>query len=218
MEAVRCHGPAHLWWASLDHRNTAADWSALSPDEQQRARTFVFDLDRQRHVAAHASLRDILAKRLGQAPSSLRFAAGPHGKPRLAAERTCPHFNLSHSDGGALVAISAGPEVGVDLERERDLDDAALLAARVFTPAEQTEWARTPEPLRSRAFLTGWTRKEACLKAIGSGLSVEPATFEAGLDPCDRMVRMGAPGWPALVEVHSLDLGTGWVGAVAWVC
>lgn len=216
MRVVHCQGPAQVWWVSLDGRNPAADASAVSLDEQQRARSFVVDLDRQRHVASHAALRDVLARHLGCEPLSLRFAAGPHGKPRIA-DPTRPHFNLSHSQGGALIALSAGPEVGVDLEAARDLDDAAVLAARVFTPAEQEEWLRTPEPLRSRAFLSGWTRKEACLKAIGSGLSVEPATFEAGLDPCNRMVRMGAPGWPAHVEVHSLDLGPDWLGAVAWV-
>lgn len=216
MRAVQCHGPARVWWVPLDGRDPAADWSALSLDEHQRARSFVFDLDRQRHVASHAALREVLARHLGRHPVSLRFVAGPNGKPRLA-EPDRPHFNLSHSQGGALIALSAGPEVGVDLEAARDMDDVAALAARVFTPAEQAQWARTPKPLRSRAFLSGWTRKEACLKAIGSGLSVEPATFEAGLDPFDRTVRMGNPGWPADVEVQSLDLGPDWLGAVAWV-
>jgi len=34
---------------------------------------------------------------------------------------------------------------------------------------------------RSRAFLVGWTRKEACLKAVGAGLLLDTRTFEAGL-------------------------------------
>jgi 4'-phosphopantetheinyl transferase len=45
--------------------------------------------------------------------------------------------------------------------------------------------------------MTLWTRKEACLKALGTGLTLDPARFEVGLAPEPT----GAHGALAL-EVH----------------
>ena len=40
-------------------------------------------------------------------------------------------------------------------------------------------------------FLIGWTRKEACLKALGIGLGMEPATLHVGI--CEGRRRIPVP-------------------------
>ena len=61
------------------------------------------------------------------------FQLGLTGKPALL-EWACPsastEFNLSHSRGRMLMAISNKQDIGVDLEQIRDKVQAAKLAER----------------------------------------------------------------------------------------
>src|SRR5205085_12445924 len=101
------------------------------------------------------------------------------GKPWLADEAGWA-FSLSHCGDVAAIAVTQQGAIGVDLEVERDMPDALALAALNFTPSECEQLRALPGSERDAAFLRCWTRKEACLKAIGSGLSIAPCSFEAG--------------------------------------
>ncbi len=86
-------------------------------------------------------------------------------------------FNLSHTDGAAVVAISVRDEIGVDVERVRQDINVLELSDRFFSSAE-TEWVRAqPEAEQARAFYLCWTAKEAYVKACGTGLSMPLARF-----------------------------------------
>ena len=93
----------------------------------------------------------------------------PGAKPRLVTDETVD-FNLSYTAGGVVCAVSRHWRVGIDLERHRPLSPAALSAR--FTAAEWALLETHPDP--ERAALDLWVRKEAVLKAHGSGLSVAP--------------------------------------------
>jgi 4'-phosphopantetheinyl transferase len=163
--------------------------ACLSAGEQHKATRFVFERDRRRYRAAHVQLRALLSGRCGVAPAALEFAEGQFGKPRLNALPDCA-FNLSHSEDLAVVLIANHGEVGVDIEMLRSMPDAQVLAERNFSRSECKSLRAVEPGARDRAFLTGWTRKEACLKAIGSGLSIAPDTFTAGLhnDRCTATI------------------------------
>jgi 4'-phosphopantetheinyl transferase len=169
----------------------------LSADERHRAGRFAFARERRRYIVARARLRQLLGERLGAAPESLQFVYKPHGKPALAR---CPgqrdlRFNVSHCGEVAAYAFAEGREVGVDVEREREIEDAEAIAERCFSPAER-------DACRVLGFLYCWTRKEAFVKALGSGLS----------SPLPELDVSGAPqGW----SVQSFVPGPGLVGAVA---
>jgi 4'-phosphopantetheinyl transferase len=105
-----------IWQWRLDHGAI----ELLSADERARAGQFMFDRDRRRYIAARARLRIILARYVGQAPAALQFHYGPHGKPALDGIS----FNLSHSADLALLAVSRGTVVGVDIERVRPIAGA----------------------------------------------------------------------------------------------
>ncbi len=185
------------WSWSLDaelHVEGGAE-SLLSPDEIGRSRAFAsLDL-RRRFVAARAGLRLALGRHLGCDPRILSFVQDTFGKPRLAGSRTV-HFSLSHSGGEAVVAISDTLEVGADIEHMRPVEHIDL-ARRYFHPNERDAIERPAHSEDQRqVFFRTWTLKEAVVKSLGVGLSVELDSFEVSADPAlPRLVRApeGAP-------------------------
>lgn len=162
----------HVHACPLDrhrHRLDAAG-RLLAADELARAARFRSAAARDEFLLARLLLRDILAGHLGHPPGA--FAYGAFGKPMLSDGGL--EFNLSHSRGWMLVAVSASHPVGVDIERcDAVLDPLAL--ARTGLPAADLEvLLGTPPEARSVRFCALWTRWEACLKALGSGLGRPP--------------------------------------------
>ena len=196
-------GTLQLWWTDLDALPPdASAEDVLSADERARAARFVRDVHRRRYTAAHTRLRELLALHTGQAAAQLQFDIGRFGKPALRGEPSCA-FNMSHSQELAAFALAPEGEIGVDIERLCEMPDTEALARHHFTPAEQAALAHAPAADRTLVFLYGWTRKEACLKAIGCGLQVDPHTFEVGLHPGRRDVSVLSPDGPVTVAVES---------------
>ena len=191
-----------LWLAELQRLPSIAMQSCLSEEEQHKASRFVFERDRQRYLSAHVKLRRLLGDALALPPEKLDFGAGPFGKPYLRNRVICA-FNLSHSEDLAVVLIAKQGEVGIDIEMLRPMPDALALADRNFSRTECISLRAVDPAVRDLAFLTGWTRKEACLKAIGSGLSIAPDTFTAGLQHDRCTTTIPTPEGLATVTVQS---------------
>jgi 4'-phosphopantetheinyl transferase len=167
-------GEIHLWRAALDNsiRLSGAE-SVLSRDEILRAGRYIQVLDRERFIAAHGALRMVLGLYLSADPQSLEFCMGPTGKPALVQTFTDLRFNLSHSGDFALIAVTRGREVGVDLERvQRDIELDPIIE-HYFEPDEAWDLRTAPPHERVARFFDLWTRKEACLKAEGTGLGAK---------------------------------------------
>jgi 4'-phosphopantetheinyl transferase len=143
----------------------------------------------------------------------VQLAEGVHGKPYLP-ESSSPglEFNLSHSDDVVVVAVSRDRHVGVDVERLHSDLDIDGLARRLFTPAERALLARTPTPQRPDIFITLWTRKEAILKAAGTGFTVPAEQVEA---VPGRPVRVASPDLPARWSIGGFVTRPGYRAAVA---
>jgi 4'-phosphopantetheinyl transferase len=191
----------------------AAQW--LDEHERARAGRYRFERDRRRYIDAHAVLRLLLSARIGVAPERVAFEIDESGKPRLHPAGCA--FSMSRSEDLVLVAMADAGEIGADVERLRSLPDLDALAERCLTPAERAALAALPPAERDLAFMRAWTRKEACLKALGTGLRIEPSTFDAGLHAVDGAVRIDTPQGAAALFVQSLPDGADWVGAVARV-
>ena len=204
-----------LWLADLDSPVDDADhW--LDEAEQARAARFVFEADRRRYRAAHVAMRWVLAQRF-RLPPRAALALGPHGKPRLPGPAT-GSFNLSHAGGWALIGARTGGEIGVDLELLRPIDDLDGMSRHHLAREELDELSAAPDAeAANRAFLSGWTRKEACVKALGSGLSVAPDTFAAGLGDAPRELIIHFEDREVPVRVASVFVGAGMLAAVAEV-
>ena len=153
----------------------------LDLDELKRAAAFKFDRDRRRFLIAHGLTRIVLGSILGIPPAAVRFRREPEGKPQLDEDYSDVRFNLSHSGERAVLAVTNGREVGIDLEQEHQLEVLAF-ARLFFSPGERLALEITPPAERLRAFFKVWTRKESFIKAIGSGLSFPLAGFHVSLD------------------------------------
>jgi 4'-phosphopantetheinyl transferase len=226
--------PFDLWLVDLDGGfvdagNPADALDTLDDLERARAARFAFERDRRRWIAARRALRHLLGLRTHTPAAQLRFGEGAFGKPHLLGHPDCA-FSLSHSDRFALIAIGGdavpggGGEVGVDLELHKPLPDLAELARHCFTREERHAIEKMPADRRERSFLSVWTRKEACLKALGYGLQIEPASFAAGVSeacdnhvPDERTIEIDTPSGIKTVIVASLELPGPIVGALARV-
>ncbi len=189
----------------------------LSPDERERADRLRVEPAARRFTLARAALRTLLAECLDASPRALTFTYGPHGKPSLPGPL---QFNLSHSRGLALVALAVDAEVGVDVEKEREVPDALDIARRMFAPAEREALASVDERFRSAAFLRCWTRKEAFVKTTGDGLRLPLDAFEVTfVDPTGpaRLLRVDATdGSESPFRMAALAPAPGFWGALCW--
>ena len=159
------------------------EWSVLADEERVGALRFVRPRDRRRFTVCRGSLRMILGRLLSRPAERLAFRSGPGGKPELAADtdrehRSSPRFNVTHSHELALIAVSLERELGVDLERIRSISESARIVESYFTPAELAQFTALDPSQRDEAFMRGWTRKEAILKAKGVGLAGLATAFE----------------------------------------
>lgn len=170
----------------------------LSAEEQRRSARFRFAHLTERYIVAHGRLRQLLAEQLQMPPRDLQFAAGPHGKPRLAGAAAASglQFNLSHSGNWGLVGWSRGRAIGVDIELRREMRDEAALVHRYFSPVEIAAYEALPAERRQEGFFNAWTRKEAYVKAVGRGLALSLSSFDVSLDngPGARLLRPSAEG------------------------
>jgi 4'-phosphopantetheinyl transferase len=168
------------------------DLAVLDPAERARAGRFKFERDRIRYIAAHARMRRHLAAVLGVSATQVPLAATGNGKPvfdadaapvaRAAAAGRPLCFNLSHS--GAVGYLVIAPfSVGVDVELDRPLDDLQPLIDSYCSPGEVAALAALPSAQRRSGFLGVWTRKEAVLKAWGTGIGAIPLdALHVGID------------------------------------
>jgi 4'-phosphopantetheinyl transferase len=200
-------GEVHLWCGTIESGiaclNTKGD---LCEDEWARVHRLAEGRVRETFFVARKALRALLGRYSGDDPRHLRFAYGASGKPHLVqpSVRQPLHFNLSHTGGMFGIAITTTGELGFDVERLDRRFDLFTMAEQILTPSERVEWARLPVAHRQRAVLRYWTRKEAMLKASGSGLSVSPDTVEVGWQEAPK-------GW----TVHSLMPSHGYIGCIA---
>lgn len=187
----------HLWQVPLTPAQAGlADLlTLLSEAERTRAQQFHFERHRQRFVAGRAALRLVLSRYTGVPAVAVPLAVGAFGKPALAEPAAGLHFNLTHAEDLALLAVTTGRELGVDLERVRPLPDLEAVAEHFFSTAERAEVLAQPPAQRPPVFFTCWTRKEAYLKAIGTGLA-EP------LQHFDVTPLTGPPPEPLWVQPH----------------
>jgi 4'-phosphopantetheinyl transferase len=155
----------------------------LAADEHERANRFVFDRHRFRYIRTRAALRALLGRHLNVSPADVALTTAPGGKPFLADTRASLFFNVSHSGDLALIALTRGGEIGIDLEAVRPrADDWVALARRYFAAEEVEELESYTSADRVQAFFRGWTRKEAIVKLLGDGLRMPLDRFVVPLD------------------------------------
>jgi 4'-phosphopantetheinyl transferase len=193
-----------LWWVDLDLYAARLPLEGLSANEHARALSFAFGTDARRFLARRHALRSILAARTGLR-EALIFRTSRLGKPFLR-NAAALHFSSSQSGSEAVIAVCEGHPVGVDVEIVREVVDADALTRLHFTASERAAWLEEAGDRKDRAFLTCWTRKEACVKALGLGFRLSPESFDVGCSGGLRVAELLVATGPRGVEVESLSL------------
>lgn len=166
----------HIWRIPLDEPQDRLDHfrGLLTSKEQQQADRFLFEDHRRRFIVGRGQLRTLIGQYIGATPPEVRFQYSNLGKPSISAEDSDSgiQFNLTNSKDWALLAVTAGDELGIDMEGIREMSDMEGLARRFFAQPEISAITQHASPSkRLQAFFRCWTRKEAFLKAIGTGLT-----------------------------------------------
>lgn len=197
---------AHLWIGPVSQERLpqwVADATLLDSRERDRAQRLAPADNRTMFLASHAALRLVLSLYTGTAPRELAFETRQGQRPELvsSAEPLPVRFSLTHTIGLFAVAVTRRAACGVDAEQ---LSAGVLDGATLRTTLSASELERV-RPLEGNeavlAFHRLWTRKEAVLKAMGTGLRVDPRCVS--VDAEDEAACVNDPS----VELH---LRTGW--------
>lgn len=156
----------------------------LSDEELQRGNRLLDQRVRDRFFVGRGVLRVMLAEQLNVSPRTIALAQGEFGKLHLAdGGRDGIRFNVSHAGDYLLLVFAAGCEVGCDLEQLRQDLPFRAMAERYFSPREREELFGLQPDQQLAAFYRCWTRKEAYLKATGTGFSQLCTDFDVSLLP-----------------------------------
>jgi 4'-phosphopantetheinyl transferase len=213
------NGEVHVWRVELEQPDNQVQKfrSTLEPEERYRASRFYFERHRRAFVVGRGFLRYVLARYLETKPEALRFSYGPYGKPALDGEHRTSRlrFNMSHSHGLALYAITEDNELGVDVEHIRADFASEEIAQRFFSRCEVEAFNAVPKEEQVAAFFRCWARKEAFIKATGKGLSQPLDAFDVTLAPglAAALLRVDdedASRW----SLCDIDVGEDYAGAL----
>ncbi|HEU4990512.1 MAG: 4'-phosphopantetheinyl transferase superfamily protein [Gemmatimonadota bacterium] len=192
--ALSASGPApvlskhdiHVWHATLaaTPENLAGAAQMLPEAEREKTALVASEAQRARLTLSRAWVRGILARYLSQPAPEIAIRRTPKGKPQVATEsdKDAPlQFSVSHAGDHMLVAVTRSDDVGVDLERMTRLADAERIAARFFARPEHDALLALPADQRADAFFRAWVRKEAVVKALGTGIATAFDAFTVSL-------------------------------------
>jgi 4'-phosphopantetheinyl transferase len=213
-------GPPRGYSARVTCQIYAARLSGLRPAhlelltaaERARAARMRDPADAGRCALGAVLLRLVAGRALGQRPAEVPVERGcdrcgrPHGAPVLPGAGL--HASVAHSTGLVVVALSQAGRVGVDVEAVTGRAWRPAVPA-ACGPAERCHIGGAAD------FYAYWTRKEAILKAAGSGLRrpmTELTVSAPGLPPAVLAVS-GRPLPPC--QLSDLPLASGYRGAVA---
>jgi len=178
-------GNVHIWLVNMrlpSHRFRDCN-ELLADEERTRARRFRFERDRRRFIVARAALRIILGAYLGLKPTHVVFSYSAAGKPeiRAALSDSRIEFNLSHSQDQCLVVLTRHCAIGADIEWIQPEFATEDVAFSFLSQKEQKRFRASDPVDRLTDFFRYWTRKEACVKALGDGISFPLRSFKAPL-------------------------------------
>jgi 4'-phosphopantetheinyl transferase len=191
-------GNIEVWKIPLEIADDLSSLLVAGLDEVEatRAEQFRYPLHRRRFVARRALTRLILGRYLGLGPNEIRYDLGEHGKPvlsRATLDAACTktpdleldalRFNLSHSHELALLAVTVGEDLGVDVEQHLGRRADRESAERFFAEKEVRDLVTLTGDRYVAGFFKCWTSKEAFVKALGCGLSVDLDRFAVCVSP-----------------------------------
>lgn len=157
-------------------------------------------------------LQQVLAHYLPE--KNLRIERGEFGKPFLLDFEQW-QFNLSHSGEKLLIAVSFEIPVGIDIETIKPRNALSGLVKKCFSTTEQAHWFALPEKEKIAVFYDFWTRKEAVVKGIGSGISIGLKRCEIDINQPNQFLNLPvAQQW----FTQKIEVSPDYCAAIATPC
>jgi len=171
-------GDIQIWSISLDADENfrSACLNALGEKGRERISFFKFKQVQESYIISQGGLRLLLGYYLGIEPELIQVGRLSKGKP-YSVDNPTLRFNMSNSGRRVVYAFSMDEEIGIDLERIREMSDLDELIEKNYNKYEQSYINKLPEQ-RLYRFFKFWTIKEAYLKAIGVGMRIPPEDLE----------------------------------------
>jgi 4'-phosphopantetheinyl transferase len=178
----------------IDDRQLPRLRSLLSDEEAARESHFYFADDRKRYLVTRAMVRMLLSRYAPIAPERWVFSKNAYGRPVIAdaiaaaeTEARDLFFNLSHTRGLIVLAVTRGRELGVDVENIAARTVSLDIAKHFFSADEVAELARVAPDRQQDRFFEYWTFKESYIKARGMGLSLPLNGFSFEFPQCEAV-------------------------------
>ena len=152
--------------------------SYLSSSELKKYHSFHFNKDRKLYLLAHSMLKYVLSKHINKPIENIVFKRNRYGKPSLRNHSNIK-FNLSHSNKAVALVVSHNleQELGIDIECQDRGGELLNLASHFFSKHEAALLLNKTKEKQVEKFFKLWTLKEAYIKAIGEGLSIDLDSF-----------------------------------------
>jgi len=204
------------WWVQLaaSENEVARLGTWLAPEEHARAARYSRGPLAQRYIVGRASLRWLLGRTLGVAPAAVPIQLDARGRPHLDGDFG-NDFNVSNTEGVALIGITSEGRIGVDIEHSARRVRVDGLARKLLTPAERATLAPLDEAERRARFLRYWTCKEALSKATGDGLAAPFREIEVELGTNIALAKGPPPYAPKGWRLRAIDVAAGFIATTA---
>lgn len=167
--------PEATRWAT-DHSGV------LDPEEAVRWKRYHRQESQDLFLVAHVTTRFVLSQYGSTAPNGWAFGRSEHGRPFVLDGPADLGFNISHTDGMAVVLIHGEHDAGVDVESPWRSTDIMSVSKRVFTDAERSALLELPAEQQAARFYQLWTLKESFIKAKGKGFAMPLSKFGFDID------------------------------------
>jgi 4'-phosphopantetheinyl transferase len=152
---------------------------------------------RELFLTARGAVRFLSGKYTGREPRALVWNEGPDKKPSWRYPQNTLRFNIAHSGDHVLICFGRS-EMGIDIERIQSEFGYDEMLSRCFSAKEMEVIQQSPDP--RAAFYLFWTRKEALLKAHGTGIHNDLAVV-----PCLDGVYTNQPGNDWIVHSFAME-------------
>tara|TARA_E500000081_G_scaffold113962_1_gene116744 strand:- start:400 stop:948 length:549 start_codon:yes stop_codon:yes gene_type:complete len=139
----------------------------------------------------------------------MRYARHDQAAPQLFLGATQIGLSIAHTDAMEVIALSTHRQIGIDLERLDRSFPVDKLVGRYWSPGEQASLALLTGEDRRASALAQWVRREAMVKAKGTGLAGNLHEYEPLEDLAD-----GKASYQSMVMGPYL-MGVAWRGRQA---
>ena len=139
----------------------------VSPERLEKIHLLKDDCQKKLSLLSHLFARYKIAETLSIPFKETVILYDSHGKPYVEGDNY--HFSLSHCDN-AIAFVSHTSPVGIDIQK---IESTISSAIRFFTENEKNY-----VNFSSERFFEVWTKKEAYIKMLGTGLSTPLSSFD----------------------------------------